>query len=145
MQNGLYKPSPMASSIRKIPKTLHSEDQDSVRFYLSHQPIFQTPRQDAWQTLVGSLITALLSLRWTFHLFAGVGTEEARSHGMQRQWDSQVAFVFADKSHLFKNMCDFLCWFRRESITTVVVFYLFRGTNEANGDKWPWLKIPYPQ
>ncbi|CAJ1384661.1 unnamed protein product [Effrenium voratum] len=39
-------------------------------------PQLQKTMQDAWQTLVGSLITALLSLRWTFHLFAGVGTEE---------------------------------------------------------------------
>lgn len=34
------------------------------------------PNQDAWSTLVGSLVTSLLGLRWTFHLFAGAGTEQ---------------------------------------------------------------------
>eukprot|EP00438_Fugacium_kawagutii_P009523 Skav209796 [mRNA] locus=scaffold1201:194772:199557:- [translate_table: standard] len=32
--------------------------------------------EDAWSTLVGSLITSLLGLRWTFHLFAGAGTDQ---------------------------------------------------------------------
>lgn len=34
------------------------------------------PPEDAWSTLIGSLITSLLGLRWTFHLFAGVGTDQ---------------------------------------------------------------------
>ncbi|CAL1155237.1 unnamed protein product [Cladocopium goreaui] len=39
-------------------------------------PQLQKSMQDAWSTLIGSLITSLLGLRWTFHLFAGVGTDQ---------------------------------------------------------------------
>ncbi|CAK9050991.1 unnamed protein product, partial [Durusdinium trenchii] len=39
-------------------------------------PQLQKSMQDAWPCLIGSLITALLGLRWTFHLFAGGGSEE---------------------------------------------------------------------
>ncbi|CAE7212066.1 FKBP16-1 [Symbiodinium pilosum] len=39
-------------------------------------PQLQKAMQDAWQTMIGSLVVNLLSLRWTSHLFAGNGAEE---------------------------------------------------------------------
>lgn len=39
-------------------------------------PQLQKVMQDAWQTMLGMLVSNLLSLRWTFHLFAGNGAEE---------------------------------------------------------------------
>ncbi|CAE8720578.1 unnamed protein product, partial [Polarella glacialis] len=39
-------------------------------------PKLQKAMQDGWQTMVGSLLAAILGLRWTFRLFDGAGAEE---------------------------------------------------------------------
>eukprot|EP00439_Symbiodinium_sp_Y106_P086256 s8_g32.t1 len=52
-------------------------------------------QKDAWQSMLGMLVSNLLSLRWTFHLFAGNGAEEELAHAVP---EGSTALIEAPES-----------------------------------------------